>query len=240
MAKAVTPFEIRRDDRDLLEWKDKRRFQRIFTRDAVRSYLVLSFGMGLLALSLPFLLVAIGGYDGHYSISYFYYVNELARNVLVGILWAIGVFLILFHGLSSLENWLLNVAGLAAISIAINPMDPISNNGSGEGSGITIHSASAILFFALLAVVAVFLSKGRIRYIRSPVARRTFAGLYDAAALLMVAMPVAVVLIHFVGRGAVQTHWVFWIECLGIAGFAMYWFVKTVEYKLLLRIRLGG
>ena len=126
---------------------------------AVRSYLFLSFGMGVVAFLLPILLLIFGGYAGHYSISYFYHVPGPARDILVGSLWATGVFLFLFQGLSKVENWLLNLAGLAAISVAMNPM-PAEQ--CAPGPAITLHAASAIVFFILLAIVAVGLSKGRI------------------------------------------------------------------------------
>ena len=235
MATTATAFETGKNKQDLLNWEDKKRFQQMFSAQAVKSYVYLSFGMGLIALLLPVALVFAGGYRDHYSISFFYHVSDLARNILVGCLWAEGVFLFLFHGLSKLENWILNVAGVAAISVAMNPM-PLEQ--CTPGPAITLHAASAILFFACLAMVAVALSKGRINYIIYPPKRRRFARAYELAGIAMVAMPLAVVAIHFFGRPECENHWIFWIETLGIWAFAAYWFVKTAEYKLLLRIKL--
>ena len=143
------------------------------------------------------------------------------------------MFLILFHGLSKRENWLLNIAGIAAISVAMNPMP--DNQGNND---LTLHAASAILFFACIAIVAVFLSKERIKYIIYPPKRRRFAAAYDAAGVAMIAMPVAVAAIHFLGGTKEESHWIYWIEAFGIWSFAAYWFVKTFEYCLLLRIKL--
>lgn len=233
MAHAATPFQTGKVSGDLLPWENKKHFQEIFSAQAVRSYVLLSFGMGVVALLLPIVLPLAGGYDGHYSISYFYHVSDLTRNVLVGALWATGVFLILFHGLSKGENWLLNIAGVAAISVAMNPMP--RNQGNNE---LTLHAASAILFFACIAIVAVFLSKQRIQYIIYPPKRRRFAAAYDAAGVAMIAMPAAVAAIHFFGGDREESHWIYWIEAFGIWSFAAYWFVKTYEYCLLLRIKL--
>lgn len=234
MENAGSPFETRKDPNDLLKLQDKNRFQRLFQAQAVKSYLFLSFGMGLVATLMPIALVAAGGYVGNYSISYFYHVGDLSRNILVGCLWATGVFLFLFHGLSKTENWLLNLAGLAAVSVAMNPMPAqqcVPNR------GLTAHSASAILFFGLIAYVAVRLSKGRIRFITSERKKRLFTSAYNVTAAAMLVMPAAVFAIHVLSRGVCESHWIFWIECLGIWAFAAYWFVKTIEYKLLLRIR---
>jgi hypothetical protein len=217
-----------------LPWADKVRFQKLFSRQAARSYLYLSLGMGLLAFLMPVALVLAGGYEGNFSISFFYHVNDTSRNILVGCLWATGVFLFLFQGLSRLENWILNIAGLAAIGIAMFPMD---DRQCAPGSRFSLHAASAILFFACLALVAVGLSKTRIRYVIYPEKRRRFARAYDAAGLAMIAMPAAVAGLYFLGGRRCETHWIFWVEVLGIWAFAAYWFMKTAEYKILLRVR---
>ncbi len=219
---------------ELLNWEDKKHFQQIFADQAVRSYVFLSFGMGLLAFLLPIALVVAGGYDDHFSISYFYHVSDLTRNILVGALWATGVFLFLFQGLSRWENWILNLAGIAAISVAMNPMPAGQCD---EGSVFTLHAASAIVFFLCLATVAIVFSKGRVKYIIHPPKRKRFKRAYDAAGALMIAMPAVVLLLHFGQGHGCETHWIFWMETLGIAAFSFYWFVKTLEYKLLLRIR---
>lgn len=219
--------------REMLPWKDKYRFQRQFREQASRSYVFLCFGIGLIAFLLPIALVVSGGYEQHFSISYFYHVSDPSRNILVGGLCAIGMFLFLFHGLSSLENQLLNLAGIAAISVAMNPMGPVQC----QESGVTLHYASALVLFACLGVVAIFLAKGRVRYIIYPPMRSRFIRAYTAFGLAMVIAPAAVLAIHFLSKGQCESHTVFWVECAGIWSFAAYWFTKTYEYRVLLRIR---
>lgn len=218
----------------LLPWGDKLRFQKLFSAQAVRSYLYLSLGMGLLAFFLPIALLLSGGYAGHYSISYFYHVSDVSRNILVGSLWAVGVFLFLFQGLSRWENWILNLAGVAAIGVAMFPM---AADQCGRGQGVSVHALSAIALFICLAVVAIGFSKTRIRYIIYPPKRRRFATAYNLAGLAMIAMPAAVAALHFSGGGGCERHTIFWIEVFGIWAFAAYWFVKTAEYKILLRVK---
>jgi hypothetical protein len=229
---ADAPAHAPVDTKTALDWGSKLKFRRQFTRQAIRSYVFLSFGMGVIALLLPIVLPLVGGYDDHFSISYFYYVSDLSRNILVGGLWATGAFLFLFHGLSKLENWILNVAGLAVISVAMNPMPKDQGN-----KELTIHAASAVVFFLCLAVVAVRLSKGRLDKIIYPPIKRRFKIAYDAAGAAMLAMPAAVIALHFLGRQAELSHWIYWVEALGIWSFSFYWFVKTQEYRLLLGIR---
>jgi hypothetical protein len=225
-----TPADAPRTN--LWRWDNKRKFQRIFTRQAVKSYVYLSFGMGVVALALPILLLLVGVDGPHYSISHYYYAGDSARNILVGSLWATGVFLFLFHGLSDWENWILNVAGMAAISVAMNPMAKDQCDGSTPG----VHGASAIVFFGCLAVVAIFFSKGRVGYIIYPPKRRFFTAAYNVAGIAMIATIAIIAAVKLTGIAKCDTSWIFWAETFGIWAFSFYWFVKTHEYRLLLRI----
>lgn len=229
MAIAASAFKPSTPKDHLLTAPNVRRYQRIFEAQAVRSYLYLSLGIGLIAVLLPIWLVIAGGYQTHDSMSSFYHDTAgPARDILVGSLCAVGVFLFLFHGLSKLENWLLNFAGIAIIAVALIP----SPGDTGYGSA-WLHRGSAIVFFVLIGIVAIFLSKGRIENIRDQRKKRWFATAYNVAGAAMVALPVIVASLQ-------GTHWVFLTEWVGIWTFSAYWFLKTFEYFLLLKIRLMG
>lgn len=218
-----------------LRWGDKLRFQKLFSQQAVRAYLYLSLGMGLIAFLLPIALFIADPDGGHLSISHYYHGTDLARNLLVGCLWANGVFMFLFQGLSRWENWILNVGGAAAIGVAIFPTTEAQGC---EGSfSFSMHFASAVTFFLCLAVVAIIFSKTRVRHIIYRPKRRLFKRAYDLAGLAMIAMPAAVAALYYLGGQRCESDWIFWIEASGIWAFAAYWFVKTAEYKTLLRIK---
>src|SRR3954447_17229849 len=103
MADAASAFGIGPNEPQLLSPADEDRYQRIFEGQAVRSYLYLSLGIGLIAVLLPIWLMIGGGYRDHDSLSSFYHATGgPARDILVGSLCAVGVFLFLFHGLSKL------------------------------------------------------------------------------------------------------------------------------------------
>jgi len=230
---ASSAFGTGADAPQLLRPEDEDRYQRIFEGQAVRSYLYLSLGIGLIAVLLPFFLMIAGGYQDHDSLSSFYHTKGgPARDIMVGSLCAVGVFLFLFHGLSTLENWLLNAAGVAVSLVALVP----SPGDTGYGSAL-VHRGAAIIFFLLLAVVAIFLSKGRIQHIVDEKKKRWFAMAYTAAGVAMGAMPVIVAGLQFLPEEMFKDHWVFWTECTGIWCFSAYWFLKTAEYRLLLKIR---
>jgi hypothetical protein len=94
-----------------------------------KTYFWLRGGLCLLAFVFPFLLWGIGSWNEiplQNSISDYYFAfappnSELrafpGRVVFVGVLFALGFFLILCRGFSSTENWTLNIAGLSALIV---------------------------------------------------------------------------------------------------------------------------
>ena len=200
-----------------LRTDDKRDFRRKFEVQAARSYLYLSLGIGLIAALLPLLLLWRGGYVGHDSISSFY-TNDIrsSRDVMVGLLCAVGVFLFLFHGLSKTENWLLNFAGISVIGVAFIPMT----------TSELLHRGFAIIFFLLIGIVAIRYSKGRIDHIPHQRSRRAFKTGYTAAGTAMILLPLIIVALQFTPWGRFKHH-MFWIECVAIWAFSAYWFLKT-------------
>lgn len=231
----------------LLTQGQKQHFRKLFVEQATGSFLTLSLGTGLVAALLPLVLRYEGGSDGVYSISYYYWVQNggMPRNWLVGSLWATGIFLFLFRGLSRKENWALNVAGFFAIMIAMNPMANDQSCSSEKIKGVTdllhslsIHGTCAMIFFICLAVVAIFFSKDRVNLIPDPQRRRWFKFGYNLAGTLMVALPTVVLLIHKLSQQDCRHPTIFWCETFGIEAFAAYWFLKTYEYRLLLGARI--
>jgi len=107
-----------------------------------KTYSGLRNGIGWLAIALP-LVLSLWGYWKHGlppqdSISAYYHAfvpsgkppgllevagNGVMRNWFVGILWAIGVFLVLYRGYGRRENIALNFAGVLLIMVAMFPMD---------------------------------------------------------------------------------------------------------------------
>ncbi len=217
----------------LLPWDIKTKFRKKFRFQASRSYMLLCLGMGIVAAVLPFLLILVEGLPGHYSISHFYYsTNRTGRDVFVGSMCAVAVFLILFQGLSLNENRLLNTAGVAALGVAFFPMDQCQCE-----KGISLHYLSAITFFLCLSIVAIFYSKGRLEHIVWPPMRQRLTRAYTACGIAMIALPLGVFAFHKL-LPSERSHVIFWTEAAGIWAFSAYWFVKTWEYRRLLGIRL--
>src|ERR671933_275348 len=91
--------------------------------DVVISYLNLRRAIGLLGMGLPLVLVLgklLGDGGGLLeSISDYYYSSM--RNVFVGTLWAIGIFLFSYRGYERKDDIAGTLACLAAIGVALFP-----------------------------------------------------------------------------------------------------------------------
>lgn len=146
------------------------------------TYQRLRLGMGFIALFFPLIIVAIGflyKIDFEHSYSAYYFglpKGDLKEKIFPGIfptrvffcglLFALGVFLILYKGFSKWEDRLLVIAGGAAIFVAIFPMwyeDLYPEKGFPYENLFRvfswIHYRSAIVLFSCMALVAWFCSK---------------------------------------------------------------------------------
>ncbi len=90
-----------------------------------RTYFTLRLSMGLSALAFPVLL-SLGGWlviDLPYqpSLSDYYYTPM--GDIFVGMLIAIGASLTVYAGYSRQEDWVLNLAGVLAVAVALQPAD---------------------------------------------------------------------------------------------------------------------
>lgn len=133
----------------------------------VLSYLALRSAVGFLGISFPFVLVlgamlfgACSGFQN--SISDYH--NTSMRDVFVGILSAIALFLFAYSGYNRLDFWMAKAAGTFAFMIAIFP-DALDLNNSCTiipNQNIpswmaTVHFISAACFFLVLAYFSIVL-----------------------------------------------------------------------------------
>lgn len=219
-------------DPKAIDWARKDAYRKDFSRHANIAFLIKSFGIGFIALLVPIVLPLVGGYAGNYSISYFYHVPA-TRDLFVGLLWALGLALILFQGLSRWENLLLSAAGLFLILVAMVP----TGVEQCSGTMFSWHAGFAVAFFACLFVVALVFAKQRLNYILWPPLRERFKRAYNLAGSAMIILPLTAWAVHlFDGRAC--GHTIYWIEAAAIFAFSLYWFTKTLEYKRLLGLSL--
>ena len=202
------------------------------------TYFWLRIGMLVIALAFPLVLWIVGrwyyGLQLQDSMSAYYWASikeggdAPMRVWFVGLLFALGSCLFLYKGYASLEDLLLNVAAVCAICVALFPMcwDRWS-----ECPSFSWHGFFAIVFFVLLALVAVLHGLYALGWLQSGPHRRLedreyfiYAILYVVTAAVMVLAPVLTWL-FFEGNPA-RT---FWAEVAGISAFCVLWGVQIVQ-----------
>ncbi len=225
------------------------------------TYFSLRMGLVLLAFAMPLALYGYGkiryGLDLQPSMSrYFWAVaaDQCAsfpmRTIFVGFLFAIGVGLYLYKGLTPLENTLLNFAAVCAAVVAIYP-ERISREGAATDQGlaqifqscpavgaladmpafpIPIHYIAAVLLFVLLAAAAWFCAGNSLEYLPPDQDAAKYRRTYKAIAMAMVGFPVlGLVVAYIFGFGSSR---IFFIEAAGIWTFGVFWAVKSRELSL--------
>jgi hypothetical protein len=199
------------------------------------TYIKLRLGMVVFAALLPFVLW-IGGrifadlpLQG--SISAYYHAGHSAmRDVFVGVLFAVGIFLYLYKGYSPLENWALNFAAIFVVGVAIFPMQW----DCGETcSKISLHGSLAVLFFLSIGYVCIFRSGDTLDLMKDKVKAARYKKAYKLQGTAMVVLPlIAVALSWLLRRHSEWDSTIFLVETVGVLVFASYWCVKTLEIKV--------
>ena len=212
----------------------------------VRSYVTLRFAIGVLGLALPFLLVLVEPilFDGQPfprgSLSAYYYSGM--RELFVGVLWAIGVFLVLYKLTEfSWESRLSTVAGLAVVLVALFPTGrPGAGVSStplqdllGEVTVERIHFIAAAIFIGSLAPITYFFGREEGKRPDRPGRHssrfwRTYhwtcTGVIGAAAALAL----------FSGITGEPDKGLLIAEAVAVWGFAASWLMKGAELDVLL------
>ncbi len=121
----------------------------------IMSYLLMRVLIGVIAVLLPFALILANWIIGHgvqSSVSGYYYTPM--RNIFVGSLCAIGVFLISYDGYDLTDRTITDVAGLCAICIACFPTTPAHQPTARQVLIGDLHLTFACTAFVLLSVMA--------------------------------------------------------------------------------------
>lgn len=197
------------------------------------SYSALRRGIGLLAVALPLLLSILGivlaDVALQESISAYYHAgNGAMRNWFVGILWAIGVFLLLYRGFTKRENIALDLAGILLIMVAMFPMEWDCGDSCQK---LSVHGASAIGFFLMIGYVCIFRSFDTLYLVKSDARRRSYRNAYRILGYLMWVFPATVGILLFLGANPLGAYTILILEAFAIWVFAAYWLIKSLEIK---------
>ena len=223
------------------------------------TYFALRGGLALLSIAMPFVLYLYGkhrhGLDLQPSMSAYFWAaaaNHCAtfpmRTIFVGFLFAVGVGLYAYKGLTPLENTVLNLAAVCAVMVAIypenlwdgkSPVDPKIEKLFATCPAIRdwatidhlpIHLIAAVSLFILLAIVAWFCANKSLEYLPAGHDAAKFRAIYKCLAVAMILFPIpGLALAYMFG---VPSSIVFFIEAAGIFTFGIYWVVKSRELAL--------
>lgn len=194
----------------------------------VLSYLSLRRSIGAIGMALPFAL-ALGGLlvastSLQTSVSRYY--HTALRDVLVGSLCAIAVFLWSYYGYDRRDRIAGNLACVFALAVALFPTAP-ENPTRFDLAISRVHAIAAGGFFLTLAYFSLVLF--RLSDDPSPTKRKLQRNLvYEACGYIILACILAIGVLAVVpgADGLKRLRPVFWLEASAIVAFGVSWAVK--------------
>jgi len=209
-------------------------------RSLVLSYLELRRAIGIIGIALPFVLACgemllVRTFKIQSSISAYYYTGM--RNVFVGSLCAIGVFLMSYRGYEYVDELAGKLASAFAIGVALFPTTPEGTATCLQKVIGAIHLTSAALLFLTLAYFSYFLfTKTDHSPGKTPTRRKLQRNwVYRICGIAMVASVAAVAILGFLPSDlpVKQRDPVFWLESVAIVAFGISWLTKGAAIALL-------
>lgn len=202
-----------------------------------KSFHNLRMGIGITGFLLPFVLylgryINTGCYEIKSSISIYYYTSM--GDLFVGVLFAIGLYFILYKGYEPLpkekltDNLLGNITGICAIGVAIFP----TANNVEEGSAVisTLHLIFAVVFFACLAIYTLVnfqrsnLEQGEKISDRKKLRNKIYVA---CGVVIIFCLVLMAVFVKFYENSSLKNiSPIFWLESIALCTFGVAWFIK--------------
>ncbi|MBX2933421.1 MAG: hypothetical protein KF825_04195 [Ferruginibacter sp.] len=198
--------------------------------DQVISYYALRILIGATGVLLPILLIignlfANNSFKIEYSVSD-YYDNGTAGDILVGILFVLGFFLMTYKGYDKTDSRAANLGCVFALGVALCPTtsdNPFIHK---------LHFVFALLLFSVFIFFSIYLFRktGPGKCTKQKDKRNK---VYLVCGILMIASIIGIALVMLVFKPAAQDyHLVFWFESLALVSFGISWITKA-EYLFL-------
>jgi hypothetical protein len=196
----------------------------------VMSYLGLRKAIGIIGISLPFVLafgkLILDGSGLQDSISSYYY--TIMRDVFVGSLCAIGVFLLSYRGYERVDSIAGKLAAAFAFGTALFPTSPVLTPTVDQLLIAKLHSVFAVLFFLTLAFFALALFRKTDPTKPPTPQKRIRNAIYTLSGFgILLCIMLAIILKLLPADSAIfSLKPIFWLEALAIVFFGISWFVK--------------
>jgi len=189
------------------------------TSSPVFDYKALRLFVGIIALVLPF-VVSIIAFTPLPTISAAYYTN--ARDVLVGMLFIVGSFMIAYNGHTLPEAIAAKVAGVAAILIALFPT---ACSGCDANLSSHIHDGSAIILFFILAYFCLGPFRKNTKGQKGKKGFRSKIYLLCGWVMVICIVGMAISRIVFTKEQLSSTEITYWGEAIALGAFGVAWIV---------------
>ncbi|HBE64950.1 MAG TPA: hypothetical protein DDX19_19790 [Rhodopirellula baltica] len=197
----------------------------------VLSYLDIRRAIGLSGLVLPLVLGPGGmllGIEIQENMSSYYHTP--LRDVFVGTLCAIGIFLFCYRGYDRIENWTANIGAVAAIGIALFPLDYGSDPLIQKSFVGYVHTFSGGVFFTTLAFYSLYhFPRDSKREAESHLFERSMAFRASGLTILLItfAMGGYMLLVPQDWKDWLNGYnFLFWAEWIAVWSFASSWLAK--------------
>lgn len=200
------------------------------TADLVISYLALRRAVGIIGTALPFVLVVgkwfADGWGIQSSISAYYYTSM--RDVFVGSLCAIGVFLLSYRGYERADDLAGNLACVFAVGVALFPTCPPSGASATQTFVGYAHLVFASAFFLTLAYFSLVLFRKTNAAKKMTARKKERNVVYTVCGyVILVSIGLVAVYFAFLGHSALQQlDPVFWLESAAVLAFGISWLTK--------------
>jgi hypothetical protein len=197
----------------------------------VVSYVTIRRAIGGSGLGLPVALL-LGGWIANVPVqdNMSSYYHTPLRDVFVGTLCAIGVFLFCYCGYDWIENWTANLGGASALGIALFPLDAGSDPLVQKSLVGYAHTFSGGVFFSTLAFYSLYHFPRDSRLEVDPHLReRSFV--YRTSGIVIVLCMLAMSTYLFAANASWKQwlngyNFLFWMEWIAVWAFASAWLAK--------------
>jgi hypothetical protein len=193
----------------------------------VHSYLYLRRAIGIIGVALPVVLIIgkliVEGGGLQDSISSYFYTDM--RGVFVGSMCAVGAFLLSYRGYDVIDDIAGNLAGVAAIGVALFPTAPADPSSTAQLIGV-LHLVFASIFFLTIAFFAIFLFRRTSEM--GPTERKLQRNrLYLTCGVVIIACLLAIAAVHqFFEAETAAIHPELWLESIAVMAFGVAWLTK--------------
>lgn len=204
------------------------------TNSLVLSFMSIRRAIGISGILLPVVLGPIGflmfGIEFQENMSSYY--HTALRDVFVGTLCAIGIFMFCYRGYDWIENWTANVGCISALGVALFPLDPNSDPLYQRTVTGYLHTLSGGAFFLTLAFYSLFHfpNSNKSKHEVAPhEAERNF--IYRTSGIVILLSMFAMGVYMFLlppewKRPLNQYKFLFWTEWIAVWSFAAAWLTK--------------